>query len=223
MRPDQVHDALRGDLPPVVLLVGPGSFQLAVELAGRYDTVGTEITNLSAENARFVAATAHMAPAFGAEVRPVVIVLDGASDQALNVLLKVLEEPPPPARFILCALRRPIATIVSRAQLFALGPDGGEPPDDREVRGEVTAAVKAALAGQSGVLGTLVRAWTPQHTSVLGAWAAEASSGRWERYRPESVPGVSGAQALRILEVLTRYAGARTAAPVALLRVLSPG
>jgi DNA polymerase III, delta subunit len=221
MTPEQVHEALRGDLPPVVLLVGPGSFQLAIELAGRYGTIGTEITDLSAENARSVVATAHMAPAFGAIARPYVIVLDGASDQALNILLKVLEEPPPTARFLLCALRRPIPTIVSRAQLFALGPrdDDG---DDREVRGEVTAAVKAAVAGQHGVLGTLVRAWTPKHTAVLGAWAAEAASGRWDRYGPDSVPA-SGAQALRILEVLTRYSGARTAAPVALLRVLAPG
>lgn len=49
------------------------------------------------------------------------IYLDGASPEALNSLLKLLEEPPSYARFILAASKPTLPTIVSRAFVIQLG------------------------------------------------------------------------------------------------------
>ena len=43
---------------------------------------------------------------------------DEASEQAQNILLSVLEEPPETIRFILIATRRPLPAVVSRCQVI---------------------------------------------------------------------------------------------------------
>ena len=208
-----------------MLLLGPGSFPAGIELAGRYgagSTPVTEITELSMDNARSVAATAHLMPYGADSCRGYFIWLDGASEAAQQVLLKPLEDAPGWVRFVLAAEKtRPLQTVMSRCQVYPLGsPYGrelpGEQPGAAETRAKVATAVKAARTGQRDVLSSAVRDWGPQHGLVLGLWAAEAASGAWARFGPDFAPGVTAAQALRLLEVLTRYEGARTAAVVAL-------
>jgi hypothetical protein len=54
-------------------------------------------------------------------VKVVVIDLDKATPEALNALLKVMEEPPACARFLLSTSMKTLLTIESRAQVFSLG------------------------------------------------------------------------------------------------------
>jgi DNA polymerase-3 subunit delta' len=54
-------------------------------------------------------------------LKVIVAVLDGASTEALNALLKVLEEPPPSVRFILVSAGQSLATVASRARVFRCG------------------------------------------------------------------------------------------------------
>jgi DNA polymerase III delta prime subunit len=117
-------------LPPVSLFLGPpsvGKRRIARHLA-RYYKIAIfdcrEIHRLTAEVARnlqqFIITTPSSSP-----FKLVTITLSSeeysASTEALNILLKVLEEPPPFAKFILVADRDPIPTIMSRAQVFRLG------------------------------------------------------------------------------------------------------
>lgn len=123
---DDVREALEKSLPLVTLLRGPssvGKMTLAKHLAAFYEVSATDllvVERLSAEAARGVKQFAATSP-LGGCFKMVVLRLDGASSQALNALLKVLEEPPTSVRFILVASEPTLDTIVSRAHAFNLG------------------------------------------------------------------------------------------------------
>lgn len=122
---DEVREHLERDLPPVTLLLGPasvGKMTLARYLVAHHG--GTEASTLSFDGLRVD--DARQVRVF-ASVRPttrhkfVVARIDRATEEAMNALLKVLEEPPPYLRVILTASRRPMLTIESRAHVVRLG------------------------------------------------------------------------------------------------------
>lgn len=128
------HDDALADLkvwlPPVALFLGPpsvGKRRIARHLS-RYYGVAVfdcrEIHRLTPEVARNLMQFTATAPATS-PFKLVTITLSSedysASPEASNALLKVLEEPPKFAKFILIADRDPLPTIISRAQVFRLG------------------------------------------------------------------------------------------------------
>jgi hypothetical protein len=220
MTPEQVTAALAGDLPPATLVLGPGAWPLVVVAADGRSGWAVRPA-LDAAGARLLRADAHLRSATGPRV--FLVCLDGVSAAVQNMLLKVLEETPPDARFILAAAVRPLPTVVSRCQVLALG--GGEvgsAPDARD-KAVVGTAIKAARAGQSPLLSQTVRGWQPAHARLLTAWAAEVVTGRWLVFDPAFAPGVSRAQALRLMTELARWPGSRLGPVVALDLVFRPG
>lgn len=120
-----VQAALSYPLPPVTLLLGPESVgkRTLAEHAARHHGVKPcdiiRIDKLDAPTARNVlryAATWPQGP-----FKMIILRLDGASDHSLNILLKVLEEPPDSIRFILLATEPPIPTIMSRSRVCRCG------------------------------------------------------------------------------------------------------
>lgn len=218
MTPDQVLAELAGSLPPATLVLGPGSWPLVTLAAGpewllRYD--------LSAGDARQVRESVWLLPC--GNLRVVALCLDKASQQVQNMLLKILEEPPASTRFVLAAESRPLPTVLSRCRVLVLG--GGpaaEPPDARD-KAAVAAVLRAARSGQAALLARSLRDWLPAQARLLGQWAAEAASGQWRVFGPDTAPGVSPEQAMRLLAELARYAGTRLGALAALSAVFSPG
>lgn len=122
---DQARAALERKLPAVTLLLGPAGtgkrvladYLITYHQVHRSDTI--RIWKLDAESARLVVHSANRVPPGSLKV--IVIRLDGASEQAQNILLKALEEPPDPVRFILLAARPPLPTIFSRSQVYQSG------------------------------------------------------------------------------------------------------
>jgi hypothetical protein len=122
------HSSLRRrleqSLPQSSLLLGPestGKRVLAEHLAYDHgcqpaDYYAAELTKLTAT---VVASLCLLVP-YG-DVRAFVLDLDNSSDAAQHALLKVLEEPPVDARFLLVASRWPLPTIMSRCQVFKVG------------------------------------------------------------------------------------------------------
>jgi hypothetical protein len=78
-----------------------------------------KLEKLSVDEARDLVRFAGIAP-FG-KTKLVVARLDGASEAALNALLKLLEEPPPTIKFILLSVWPPLDTITSRCHVYRLG------------------------------------------------------------------------------------------------------
>jgi len=121
------HDSARAELerhlPPVALLLGPcsiGKTTLATHLIAHHRCHWSMYygSTLSAGLAREIVQSA---PTRRSMLDIRIIDLDGSTEAAQNILLKVLEEPPPHCRFILVASREPLATITSRAQVYRLG------------------------------------------------------------------------------------------------------
>lgn len=113
--------ALESDLPPVTLLLGPksiGKTTLARHLAGQPGQNAIYYEHLSAGVARSIV---QGAPIRYTKIDVRVIDLDNSTEAAQNILLKVLEEPPPHCRFILVASRAPLLTVLSRARVYRLG------------------------------------------------------------------------------------------------------
>jgi DNA polymerase III, delta subunit len=209
-------------LPSATLLLGPGGWEAGLELYEQHRSAFSgRVTQLDAANARYVADQAYIRPV-GKAFRVYLINLDGASDAAQNILLKVIEEPPPTVRFILTASFPPLPTIVGRCQVLVAGPPEVMPQAARTPEQVlVSAAVRAARDGQQQVLETALHRWDPAHTVVLRAWAAERAADRWHEFDPEFVPGVTVRQAMVILAVLRAYEGAKTAPAVALQRAFA--
>lgn len=118
--------ALEEHLPPVTLLAGPpsvGKWTLVNHLAEHHRVSPADRSTwpegLGVDAARQVIAfmsTAGFGPLKLLQAR-----LDATTTPALNALLKILEEPPPNARFLLTAARPVAATIASRAAIYRLG------------------------------------------------------------------------------------------------------
>lgn len=245
------REVLQAELPQATLLIGPGSQRLAEflfechsgrvlgrgvrrELPARRAWMVAEaeadiasgqiVARLDAAAARMVASRAYVAPVAG-DFKIVMISLDGSTEAAQNILLKVLEEPPPTCRFILIGSRRPLATVVSRCHVYTFAAGGSvalrEDPELKAVRSAVGVAVKAAMAGQGDLLDSAFRTWTPEHTAQLQLWLTEQASGRWRHFAADFVPSVTSQQALRLLTMLRSYQGARTGARAALDQVFA--
>jgi DNA polymerase III, delta subunit len=216
--PEQVTAELAGDLPPAVLVLGPGSWPLVTRSAGADWLTGSD---LSAGDVRQLRDNVWLLPSRG--VRVVGLCLDKASAQVQNMLLKVLEEPPAGTRFVLAAERRPLSTVVSRCRVLVVGQEAaGEPTDSRD-KAAVATVLRAARSGQSALLAQTLRNWLPVQGKLLSVWAAEAASGQWAVFDSGTAPGVSAEQAMRLLTELARYPGAKLGALVALEAVFSPG
>lgn len=106
-------------LPPTLLLVGPegvGKRRVASVLARRTGVSGADFQNLATLDraaARSLIEFHATAPLDG-PVKITVADLTGATPEAVNAILKVLEEPPPYSRIILHADTEPLLTIRSR-------------------------------------------------------------------------------------------------------------
>lgn len=116
-------------LPPAVLLLGPesvGKYTLAEEvceargirgvLLRRYGRSKPPVLRVS-DAREIISFTSRRS----ASPKGIVIRLDGVVEEALNALLKVLEEPPPQTHFFLCSSGRPLLTISSRSQVYRCG------------------------------------------------------------------------------------------------------
>jgi hypothetical protein len=122
----EVLAKLEAKLPRVLLLQGPESVGKRTMLLRLIETHGFKPADFLWREKLDVAA-AHDVRAFaqrralGPAGKLVGLRLDHASDAALNMLLKTLEEPPPKFSFALLATSRPLETIVSRAERYNLG------------------------------------------------------------------------------------------------------
>lgn len=120
-----VRGALEANLPPVVLLRGPdsvGKRTLAEHVLSGHGCLPCDfrtVNNLTAETSRDLKQFMSCAP-YG-HCKAAVVELDGASEMSLNSLLKVLEEPPAFAHFVLTSSRHTLPTIESRAQIYRMG------------------------------------------------------------------------------------------------------
>jgi hypothetical protein len=219
MTPEQAREALARELPPTLLLLGRGAGVVLLEACG--DLNWTYRYELNAAAAREIRDGAWTVP--GGQVRVYALNMAKAGAQVQNTLLKTLEEPPPGCRFVLAAERALLPTVMSRCRLLVLGA-----AQEAEIAGAadktaVATALKAAQSGSAALLVQAVRGWTPAQVTVLTAWAAEAASGRWEDFSPGFAPGVTPEQALRVLEGLSRWPGAKLAPVVALERAFPAG
>lgn len=120
------RQVLEQDLPPVTLLRGPSSIgkrvlsehlreHHQVEPADRIHNTQPLSIDMVRSHLRYVS----FMP-FGA-FKLVQLDMDDASTQAQNALLKVLEEPPPRARFLLTTSQELLPTVLSRCRIFDLG------------------------------------------------------------------------------------------------------
>lgn len=219
--PDHVFGELSRALPPVVLFLGPRPpelYGLAARLVTHHRVHRSDIVEhygvgLTAAEARGLVAYAGIA-SYG-PFKAVILGLDGVSEQAQNILLKVLEEPPGQIRFLLFARTAPLPTVVSRARVYRFGQvsDNEEQPADGPVKARVAAALRAASAHDEETLASVLAGWNDDCQSLLAAWAAEAAAGRWAKHGglfPEW-QHASRHRALAVLEGLARYPRARPA------------
>lgn len=210
-RGGQVRKALEEHLPPVTLLLGnPYEMEsLARDILSGHGISASDISysrKLSVEAARLlVGAVAHNP--FGA-LKAVVLRLDGMSEQSQNVLLKTLEEPPAHVRFILISDRPPIATILSRSQVYGFGVVVVADAPEGSTRAKVSQAVRAAMSGDVQLLCMAFRDWDERCSAELRDWAlAQARPARARVNAPG--PDVEPHQAMTVLTTLSRHARAR--------------
>lgn len=121
----QARELLERELPPVTLLRGPesvGKWQLGLHLLSHHGVLSVDqrtYRQLDMGAARDILAFAERAP-FGT-IKCVLLDTDTASQQVLNALLKLLEEPPATVKFILVSSKKLLDTITSRAAVYNLG------------------------------------------------------------------------------------------------------
>lgn len=120
-----MREALEQRLPAVILLRGPasvGKWTLGEYLAQHHRVRPDDfrrLPRLTAEASRGLVDFARVAPM--GRLKLVLARLDGASEQSLNALLKLLEEPPPTIVFILTTVRPTLDTISSRSSVYGMG------------------------------------------------------------------------------------------------------
>lgn len=218
-RYEQVRAALFEHLPPVTLLVGEQyvSFgSLAADVAYHYDVHLTDIAlvraPVTAKDARALVSNAYLVPR-GSPFRLVVVPLNDMSEQAQNILLKLLEEPPPKLRVILVSQHLPLPTIVSRCAVFEFGTVAERPDPEAEAAAKVAAAVKAAQSHDAGLLLAACDGFTEEHIRVLHEWAiSQAWAARPDLFakgRKPMEPKVPAKVARRVLRGLALHAKAR--------------
>jgi hypothetical protein len=159
------------------------------------------VLHLTADLVRAVEAFAVHAP-LASSFKAVVLRISDASEASLNMLLKILEEPPASMRFLLLAAGRVLPTVFSRAVVERVGmlspvdvatvlihagvSPGAASDASRLGQGSVAAARSAlSLAGSRGVVLTALRGAVRGDQDVLDAvlrsWDASTTStlGRW--------------------------------------------
>lgn len=123
---DQVRLSLEAHLPHVVLLFGPpsvGKRTMAFHVADAHKVHVLDrlwVDSLRRDQSTEIKKFALSSPACG-RLKMVIARLDGASETALNAMLKVLEEPPPSTKFVLLLAGRTLDTIYSRCQMYRMG------------------------------------------------------------------------------------------------------
>lgn len=238
-----VVENLVAHLPPVALLLGPehvGKKTVARHIQITHTSSPLDrlwVSKLTAETASTIIRYTSYAPGVS-PYRIVVACIDGASPGALNSLLKLLEEPPPTARFILVASRAPLPTIRSRSQVYpcgllsdaeveqALVAHGLDPvlaarqaplgcgqvrPAIETVprsRAAVVTVLRAALSGDGQMLAGALRTWDSDCQQALQVWCTEALSGRWRMFSSSDSPA-GAAFARRVLASLVTISAAR--------------
>lgn len=117
---------LERTLPTATLLYGPasvGKWTLATHLADHYRVSATDRWQVehgfTIDTVRLVTDYARRAPRGAFKL--VQARVDEASHQALNALLKTLEEPPPRVKFMLVSSAHTLPTVASRCVVFELG------------------------------------------------------------------------------------------------------
>jgi hypothetical protein len=200
MTPEDVLAAL-GELPSAVLLLGPlrDVQDLARSILLDHHVHPADVLHISKLNADYsrvlvaVAATA----SYG-WFKGVAVCMDGATEQAQNILLKTLEEPPESIRFILYGTVMPLPAIVGRCRVFRLGSGALHlPSGDEGVAGKVASAVRAARTGDPLLLADTLRGWDEVCGVALREWALREARASGDK------------SAWRVLEVLSRYPRAR--------------
>lgn len=122
---ERQRQALEADLPPVVLLRGPqsvGKYSLGLWLHEFYRMSSSDmrsIGKLGVDDARELQRFAAHAPVGRRKMG--LIRLDGATEPALNALLKTLEEPPPTISFVLTTANGTLDTVMSRSHIVNMG------------------------------------------------------------------------------------------------------
>jgi replication-associated recombination protein RarA len=123
---EQAVVSLRSCTSPAMLLFGPasvGKYTTARHIAHEWGVRSCDLfclQELTATGARSVSEQLARVRPFGKQ-RAFIIRLDGSSEQAQNILLKVLEEPLDGVRFFLIASQPPLPTILSRCVAFRFG------------------------------------------------------------------------------------------------------
>jgi DNA polymerase III, delta subunit len=122
----QVREQLEAELPNVVLLMGPvsvGKRTLCEHLVDHYGVHDADVLRFESFNVEGARTVRQFFQRRSLSGRKIIIVrLDGASQEALNSLLKVAEQPPAFAHLLFIASGLPLLTIQSRAQYRAYLP-----------------------------------------------------------------------------------------------------
>lgn len=220
---------LERELPPVVLLLGNPDVIQALSRSAflAHDMKLSDLRwsqKVTAEVARQVVAEASLAP--DGDFLAFVLHLDGASEQAQTILLKVVEEPPETCRFILLSSTPPLPALASRCVAYRVNDKWSEQVSEESSVAAATAAVRAALTKDPAALAEALRPWGEKcscragkphdkgdhYLVALQAWAVSQAS----RYRIELFPGqaadppVQARTARTVLRVLTDYPRARS-------------
>lgn len=113
-------------LPAATLLTGPasiGKWTLANHLAEHHKVRPIDRwqvpQGLTIDTVRLITSYAARAPQ--GDFKLIQVRLDSSSREALNALLKTLEEPPPKVKFLLVSTGRTLPTVASRCIVFELG------------------------------------------------------------------------------------------------------
>jgi DNA polymerase III delta prime subunit len=95
--------------------------------------------------------------------------------------------------------------------------------ESQRISSVVAVAVRAAASSDLKALDLALRNWTPEHTVALRQWAAEAATGRWAVFSEDLALPIPRSRAVRVLQALSDYSGARTGPAVALTALKDPG
>lgn len=240
-----VIGALSSQLPPVSIIAGPPSVgkRLIAAHAAMTNHVArvdfTEVSRLTVGEATRIKHFINIQPM--SSYKFALIDLDSASTEAVNDLLKALEEPPSYARFSLISSRRVPRTLLTRGHKYTVGllnPEDletillskGIPPSDAaklSVLGRVDLALQsyADIAAKTTALNVLqsveandyelfvqsYKAVDEKAANMVIAILEESASQHWKLFKPEYL-GAFGKKNVA-LTVLAAWSNVASARP----------